>query len=226
MCLWQCMNVYDYVWPSVEDDLWWKMTLGGRRPLVEDNLQWKTNFDGRQYLVEEGLRWKTTFGGRWPLVENNLQWKMHFGGRLPSMEDNLWWKTTFSGRRPLLDPCMLPTLLCGIFSILETFRIHSGHIQKTSKLHSEINETFIFHHEIKNSCHMHGLCKPNACPVHALCTPVHTFCMAHAHPLSRAVQTPCMPHPMHATCMPLALPVHALWTPCARPMHAPCTTRS
>ena len=26
-----------------------------------------------------------------------------------------WWKTTFGGIRLSVDPCMLPTLLCGIF---------------------------------------------------------------------------------------------------------------
>ena len=72
--------------------------VGGRRPLVEDDLQWKKTFGGRRPLVEDDLRWKTTFGGRRHLVE-----------------DNLWWKTTFCGRCPLVDPCLLPTLLCGIF---------------------------------------------------------------------------------------------------------------
>ena len=52
--------------PSVEDDLWWKMTFGGRRPSVEDDLQRKTNLGGRRPLVEEDLRWKTTFRGRRP----------------------------------------------------------------------------------------------------------------------------------------------------------------
>ena len=35
------------VQPSVEDDLQWKMTFGGRRPSVEDDLQWKMTFGGR-----------------------------------------------------------------------------------------------------------------------------------------------------------------------------------
>ena len=71
---------------QVEDDLQRKTTFGGRRPLVEDDLWWKTP------LVEDGLQWKTTFGGRRPMVENDLQWKTNF-----------------------VDPCMLPTPLCGIF---------------------------------------------------------------------------------------------------------------
>ena len=47
-----------------EDDLWWKTTFGGRRPLVEDDLRWKTTFGGRRPMVEDNLRWKTIFGGR------------------------------------------------------------------------------------------------------------------------------------------------------------------
>ena len=64
---------------------------------------------------------KTTFGRRRPSVEDDLRWKTTFGGRRPSVEDDLRWKTTFggrrpSGRRPSVDPCMLPSPLCGIFS--------------------------------------------------------------------------------------------------------------
>ena len=88
----------DGIQPSVEDNLQWKMTFGGRWPLVEDDLQWKTTFGRRQLSVEDNLRWKTTFGGRQPSVEDDLQWKM-----------------TLSGRRPSVDPWMLPTPLCGIF---------------------------------------------------------------------------------------------------------------
>ena len=35
------------------------------------------------------------------------------GGTL--VEDTLWWETTFDGGRPPVDPCMLPSPLCGIF---------------------------------------------------------------------------------------------------------------
>ena len=42
--------------PSVEDDLWWKMTFGGRRPLVEDDIWWKTTFRGRRPSVEDDLQ--------------------------------------------------------------------------------------------------------------------------------------------------------------------------
>ena len=68
----------------------------------------------------DNLRWKMTFTGRQPLVEDdlwckNLRCKTTFGGRQPSVDDNLQWKTTFCGRGPLVYPCMLPTLLCGIF---------------------------------------------------------------------------------------------------------------
>ena len=75
---------------------------------------WKTIFGGRQHLVEDDLWWKMTFGGRQPAVEDNLHWKKSFG------ENHLRWKTTFSGRQPSVDPCMLPTLLCSIFSICLT----------------------------------------------------------------------------------------------------------
>ena len=63
--------------PWVEDNLWWKITFGGRRPSVE------------QPLVEEGLRQKTTFAGRQLSVEDNFLWKTTF-----------CWKTTYEGRRP------------------------------------------------------------------------------------------------------------------------------
>ena len=35
--------------PSVEDDLWWKMTFGGEKPLVEDNDRWKLTFGVDSY---------------------------------------------------------------------------------------------------------------------------------------------------------------------------------
>ena len=35
-----------------------------------------------------------------------------------------WWGTTFSGRRPSLDPCMLPTQLCGTFSFWMNPKTH------------------------------------------------------------------------------------------------------
>ena len=40
---------------GAEDDLRWKMTFDGRRPLMEDDLQWKTTFDRRQPLMEDNL---------------------------------------------------------------------------------------------------------------------------------------------------------------------------
>ena len=40
----------------MEDDLWWKKTIDGRKPLMEDILcwkkSWKTIFDGKQPLTE------------------------------------------------------------------------------------------------------------------------------------------------------------------------------
>ena len=59
-----------------------------------------------------------TFCGRRPLVDEDFRWMMTFGGRQHLVEEDIWWKTTFSGRRPSLDPCMLPTPLCGIFCVM------------------------------------------------------------------------------------------------------------
>ena len=42
----------------MEDNLWWKTTFGGRRPLVEDDLWWKMTLGGRQPAVEHDLQWK------------------------------------------------------------------------------------------------------------------------------------------------------------------------
>ena len=67
--------------------------------LVEDNLWWKTTLGGRQIRVEEPLV-ETTLVERQPWVEDDLRWKMNFGGR-----------------RPSVDPCMLPSPLCGIFDV-------------------------------------------------------------------------------------------------------------
>ena len=70
--------------------------VGGRRPLVEDDLRWKTTSVGRRPLekplVEDDLRWKMTFGGRRPSVEDDLWLKTTYGGRQPSVEDDFWWK--------------------------------------------------------------------------------------------------------------------------------------
>ena len=90
----------------MEDDLWWKRTLGGRRPSVEDDFRWKTTLGGRRPLVEDTLWWKTIFSGRHPLVEEDLQWKTTFGGRRLLVEDY---------------PCMLPSPFCCIFGLLLIF---------------------------------------------------------------------------------------------------------
>ena len=108
---------------SAEDNLCWKTTFVEGRPLLEDDLCWKTTFVGRRPSVEDDLQWKTTIDGRWSSVDDKLWWKRTFGERRPSLEDDLQWKTTFSGRWPLLDPCLLPTPLCGIFQISLKFRI-------------------------------------------------------------------------------------------------------
>ena len=114
-------NILGGRWPSVEDNLQWKMTLHGRWPSVEDDLWWKTAFDGRQPSVEDNLWWNITFFGgwpsvgRWPAVEDDLWLKTTMGERQPLVKDDLRWKTTFGQRRPSLDPCILPTPLCGNF---------------------------------------------------------------------------------------------------------------
>ena len=43
-------------WPLIEEELWWKMTFGGRPPTVEDD------FGERRPSVEDNLWWKTKFG--------------------------------------------------------------------------------------------------------------------------------------------------------------------
>ena len=64
-------------------------------------------------------------GGRQPSVEDGLQCKTAFGGRRPLVEEKLWWKKNFGGRIPSMDPCMLPTPLCGIF--LDTLEAPLNH---------------------------------------------------------------------------------------------------
>ena len=52
----------------VEDNLWWKTTLGGRQIRVEEPLV-ETTLVERQPWVEDDPRWKTTLGGRRPSVD-------------------------------------------------------------------------------------------------------------------------------------------------------------
>ena len=66
----------------MEEDLWLKMTICGRRHSVQ-----------RRPSVEGALWWKIIFGGRRPSVEDDLQWNMTFSERQPSGEDNFWRKT-------------------------------------------------------------------------------------------------------------------------------------
>ena len=61
------------------DDIWWKTTFGGRRPLIEECLWYKMTFDERQ------LWRKKTFDGR----QGNLRWKATFEGKRPFKEDFL-----------------------------------------------------------------------------------------------------------------------------------------
>ena len=45
-------TMYDCTYMNMmEDNLWWKTTFDGRRPLMEDDLRWKTTFYGRQPLT-------------------------------------------------------------------------------------------------------------------------------------------------------------------------------
>ena len=79
--------------------------VGGRRPSVEDDVRWKTTSVGRRPLVEE------IFGWRPPTEEGDLRWKTTFGGRRPKKEDNiLCWKTTYCGRGHLLEDDLWRTL--------------------------------------------------------------------------------------------------------------------
>ena len=82
----------------MEDDLWWKKTFDGRRPLMENNLWWKTTFDGRWPLMEDIFLWETSFDGTWPLMEDylDLWWMTTFDGRQSFMEDSQWLKMTFN----------------------------------------------------------------------------------------------------------------------------------
>ena len=56
----------------------------------------------------------------WNIHEISLN--HHFNFSPVKLKDYLRWKMIFSGRQPLLDPCMLPTLLCGIF-VVEILRV-------------------------------------------------------------------------------------------------------
>ena len=114
--------------PLVEDDRWGKTTLIRRHLLVEEDLCWKMTFGGRRPSVEDELCWRMTFGGRQPSLGDNLGLKTTFSDRRPSVEDNLRWKTTFSERRPSVDPCLLPSLLYGIFATV--------HLTNSLKMHS------------------------------------------------------------------------------------------
>ena len=103
----------------MEDDLWWKTTFGGRRPLLEDDLWWKMIFGETRPSLEDDFRWRTTFRGRWPLVEANLQWKGPFGGRiykhLIGLEGNI-----LAG--PLALKASEPTIIS--LSLYDVDRIH------------------------------------------------------------------------------------------------------
>ena len=90
----------------MEDDLRWKMTMDGGRPLKEDDLGgWKTTLDGRH------LGWKITLDRIWPWMENILGWKMTLAGRhpldgrKPYIEDDPGWETTLTldRRQPWIE---------------------------------------------------------------------------------------------------------------------------
>ena len=108
--------------------------VDGRQPLVEDDFWWIlaccllhfASFSGSmlpQYMSLCVCYFTLClfcvcpkFGRRRPSVEDNLRRKTTCGGRQHLVEDDLRWSTTFSGRWSSLDPCMLPTPLCSIFS--------------------------------------------------------------------------------------------------------------
>ena len=71
---------------------------------MEDNLWWRTTFDGRRPLTEDDLWRKTTFDGRWPLMEDDLWRKTSFDGRRSMTEDYLWRKTQLRQRSDYCHP--------------------------------------------------------------------------------------------------------------------------
>ena len=68
---------------------------------------------------------------RQPSVEDNFLWKTTIGGRQLLVEDKLLWKTTFGGRQLLVEdnPCMLPSLLCGIVIYRLELHKYCGRLQ-------------------------------------------------------------------------------------------------
>ena len=119
----------------MEDDLWWKTTFHGRRPLIEDNLWWKMTSDGRwplrRPLMKGDLWWKRTNDGRRPLTEDDLWWKMTL------MEDDLWCKMTFDGRRSLMEDNLWWKMIlplcpryrrCGNFLLNFKYRIQTSQL--------------------------------------------------------------------------------------------------
>ena len=66
-------------------DICFNLTIfEGRQLSMEDNLLWKTTFDGRRPLF--------TFDGRWSSMEVDLWWITIFDERQPSIEDVLHWR--------------------------------------------------------------------------------------------------------------------------------------
>ena len=98
----------------MEDNLQWKTTFNGWRPLMEDDLRWKITFNGIRPSMEDNLWWKTCFNQRWPSTEDDLWWKTTFDRRQPSIEEDLHWKTPFDGRE-ILRFCSAIYRRCGNF---------------------------------------------------------------------------------------------------------------
>ena len=103
----QCLMSYSFLRKMTSCGWLFSIRLGNRHilyiALMEDDLRWRRTFDGRRPLMKEDHWWKTTFEGRWPQREDDFYGrrpKTTFDGGPPLMEDSLWWKMTFDGRWP------------------------------------------------------------------------------------------------------------------------------
>ena len=151
----------------MEEDLWWKATFDGSRPLTEDKVWQKATFDRRRPLTENNLWRKTTFDGRWPLTESALPRKTIFDKRRLLTEDNLWRKTTFDGPEPF--ECRLPftkdvlqwkTTFFRLYSILpgyhvcvsSTWQVQHNWPKAQNRKSYQLSKQEIESHMIKNQC--------------------------------------------------------------------------
>ena len=142
-------------WTSVKDDLWWKTTFGGRRPLGEGNLRWKTTFGGRRPSMEDDLPWKTT------------------SGHMASWHMTSWHKTSFLVGAHLIQPCCdfyygfkyqfsrvdtVPKLLLSVFPTQSSWLDYLWKQSNTKQGHSiQTNQT-------NSNWNPSLTCPPPACP--------------------------------------------------------------